>query len=40
MNRLLITELGDAMRTELIQQQELKKKKTILISKDSLPEIK
>ncbi|CAD8113162.1 unnamed protein product [Paramecium primaurelia] len=40
MNRLLITELGDAMRSELIQQEELKKKKTILISRDSLPEIK
>ncbi|CAD8202543.1 unnamed protein product [Paramecium pentaurelia] len=40
MNRLLITELGDAMRAELIKQEELKRKKTVLVSKDSLPEIK
>ncbi|CAD8123816.1 unnamed protein product [Paramecium sonneborni] len=40
MNRLLITELGDAMRAELIKQEELKRKKTILVSRDSLPEVK
>ncbi|CAK65096.1 unnamed protein product (macronuclear) [Paramecium tetraurelia] len=40
MNRLLITELGDAMRHELIKQEEQKLKKTVLVSKDSLPEIK
>ncbi|CAD8197861.1 unnamed protein product [Paramecium octaurelia] len=40
MNRLLITELGDAMRAELIKQQELKRQKTVLVTKDSLPEVK
>ncbi|CAD8122737.1 unnamed protein product [Paramecium sonneborni] len=40
MNRLLITELGDAMRAELIKQEELKRKKTVLVSRDSLPEVK